>query len=70
MSDRRAADYEAQRQQHEAFVAECEARDVCWASGYRIARCMASVCDCFRGTHPDSPYELHPEDFIVDRGDA
>lgn len=27
--------------------------------------CPASICDCFVATHPDSPFDLHPEDFIV-----
>lgn len=27
--------------------------------------CPASICDCFVATHPDSPFELHPEDFLV-----
>lgn len=62
-----SADYDAQRREHEAFVAECETKGVCWASGLRIASCMTSICDCFRETHPDSPYDLHPEDFIVGR---
>lgn len=26
-------------------------------------KCMA--CDCFIDTHPDSPFALHPEDFVV-----
>lgn len=60
-------DCDAQLREYEAFVAECEAKGVCWASGLRIASCVASICDCFRGTHPDSPYDLHPEDFIVGR---
>lgn len=24
------------------------------------------MCDCFVDTHPDSPFALHPEDFLVD----
>lgn len=28
-------------------------------------RCPSSRCDCFIETHPDSPFDLHPEDFIV-----
>ncbi len=28
-------------------------------------RCPSSRCDCFIETHPDSPMDLHPEDFIV-----
>lgn len=28
-------------------------------------RCPESICDCFIETHPDSPFDLHPEDFIV-----
>lgn len=62
-----AADYDEQRREHEAFVAKCEAKGLCWASGLHIASCMASICDCFRETHPDSPYDLHPEDFTVTR---
>jgi hypothetical protein len=27
--------------------------------------CPAWRCDCFVATHPDSPFDLHPEDFIV-----
>lgn len=23
------------------------------------------MCDCFVLTHPDSPFDLHPEDFVV-----
>lgn len=67
MSDERTAEKDVQRREHEAFVAACEAKGECWASGLRIATCMASICDCFRETHPDSPYDLHPEDFVVGR---
>jgi len=28
-------------------------------------RCPAWRCDCFIETHPDSPFALHPEDFMV-----
>lgn len=28
-------------------------------------RCPSWRCDCFIETHPDSPFALHPEDFIV-----
>lgn len=28
-------------------------------------RCPPSICDCFIETHPDSPFALHPEDFVV-----
>lgn len=28
-------------------------------------RCPESICDCFIDTHPDSPLDLHPEDFAV-----
>ena len=62
-----SAENDAQRREHEAFVAECEAKGVCWASGLTFKRCMASICDCFRETHPDSPYDLHPEAFVVGR---
>lgn len=27
--------------------------------------CPAWRCDCFVATHPDSPFDLHPEDFTV-----
>lgn len=27
--------------------------------------CNPSICDCFVATHPDSPFDLHPEDFKV-----
>jgi hypothetical protein len=32
-----------------------------------LARCPESICDCFIDTHPDDPFGLHPEDFIVGR---
>ena len=28
-------------------------------------RCPEWRCDCFIDNHPDSPFDLHPEDFIV-----
>lgn len=56
---------EQQLEEYEAYLAKCEAEGVCWASGLKIKRCMASICDCFRESHPDSPYDLHPEDFVV-----
>jgi hypothetical protein len=28
-------------------------------------RCPEWRCDCFIVTHPDSPFDLHPEDFVV-----
>lgn len=30
-------------------------------------RCPSWRCDCFIEAHPDSPMDLHPEDFIVGR---
>lgn len=30
-------------------------------------RCPEWRCDCFIETHPDDPFGLHPEDFIVGR---
>jgi hypothetical protein len=29
-------------------------------------RCPEWICDCFIDTHPDDPFGLHPEDFLVD----
>jgi hypothetical protein len=28
-------------------------------------RCSPSICDCFIDTYPDSPFDLHPEAFVV-----
>lgn len=28
-------------------------------------RCPPSICDCFIDTHPDDPFGLHPDDFLV-----
>ena len=28
-------------------------------------RCSPAICDCFIDMHPDSPRDLHPEDFLV-----
>lgn len=30
-------------------------------------RCPEWRCDCFIKTHPNDPFGLHPEDFIVGR---
>lgn len=30
-------------------------------------RCHPAICDCFVDTFPDSPFELHPEVFVVNR---
>lgn len=29
-------------------------------------RCPEWRCDCFIDTYPDSPFDLHPEAFLVD----
>jgi len=29
-------------------------------------RCPEWRCDCFIDTHPDSPLDLHPEDFAIE----
>lgn len=31
-------------------------------------RCSPAICDCFISNHPDSPFGLHPEDFVVGGG--
>ena len=31
-------------------------------------RCSPAICDCFIEQYPDSPFDLHPEAFIVDPG--
>lgn len=38
---------------------------VCPFAGSGRTRCPEWRCDCFIETHPDSPFDLHPEDFIV-----
>jgi hypothetical protein len=37
----------------------------CSYAGKHSARCSPAICDCFIDTHPDSPMDLHPEDFLV-----
>jgi hypothetical protein len=39
----------------------------CMYAGRGRTRCSTAICDCFIDTHPDSPFDLHPEDFIVGR---
>lgn len=37
----------------------------CPYAGPSRNRCPEWRCDCFIDTHPDDPFGLHPEDFIV-----
>lgn len=44
----------------------------CWGfacpyAGRGLTRCSSAICDCFIETHPDSPWALHPEAFVVGR---
>lgn len=42
----------------------------CPYAGRGNTRCSSAICDCFIDTHPDSPFDLHPEDFQVVWPDA
>lgn len=37
----------------------------CPYASFGARRCPPSICDCFIDTHPDDPFGLHPEAFIV-----
>lgn len=39
----------------------------CMYAGMGRRRCPSWRCDCFIETHPDSPFDLHPEAFTVTR---
>jgi hypothetical protein len=58
---------------HWTFDAETGER-TCKCAGFHCPyagpyekRCPEWRCDCFIETHPDTPFDLHPEDFIVGR---
>lgn len=37
----------------------------CPYAGRGQAKCSSAICDCFVDTYPDSPFDLHPEAFVV-----
>lgn len=43
---------------------EC-GRFACEYADQGRTRCSPTICDCFIEAHPDSPRDLHPEDFAV-----
>ncbi len=56
-----------QEREWHAHIARAKERGVCPHSGYSLARCRASICDCFDPYALDG--DIHPEYFIV-TGDA
>jgi len=61
------ADCTCDEAKHDARGEKCERCGgfACAYADKGKARCPQWRCDCFIETHPDSPFDLHPEEFTV-----